>query len=193
MNIDIQKFKTYCESRNWIYDDFASEFTFQFRLCRFIESLHKHYDIELESSIERYGLSNLSKKEIDIDILDTDNNRIAIEIKYIRDSGSHNIGLFDYCEDIKFLEEIVEKNFNQGIAIIFTTIDKLYTPPKKPLKPKNLENLALYSAFRIHKLLQGELKIKTGKMNRSLILNKQYNLKWVDFTDTIKVCIVNVN
>ena len=192
MNIDIQKFKTYCESRNWIYDDFASEFTFQFRLCRFIESLNKDYDIELESSIERYGLSNLSKKEIDIDIIDTDNNRIAIEIKYIRDSGSHNIGMFDYCEDIKFLEEIVEKNFNQGIAIIFTTIDKLYTPPKKSLKPKNSENLALYSAFRIHKLLQGELKIKTGKMNRSLILNKQYSLKWVDFTDTIMVCIVNV-
>jgi hypothetical protein len=192
MNIDILDFKEYCLSRRWIFDEFTSEFTFQFRLCRFIEDSHQDYSIELESNIERYGLSNLAKKEIDIDILERNFNKTAIEVKYIRDFGSHNIGMFNYCEDIKFLEEIVGNVFNNGIAIIFTTIENLYTEPKKSLKPKNIENLALYNAFRINRLLAGELKIKTGKMDRSLVLNGQYNLNWVHFSDTIKACIVNV-
>lgn len=192
MNINIEEFKEYCQSRNWIFDEFTSEFTFQFRLCRFIEDLRDGYQIELESNIERYGLSDLIKKEIDIDILERNYNRTAIEVKYIRDFGSHNIGMFNYCEDIKFLEEIVGNVFNNGIAIIFTTIENLYTEPKKILKPKNIENLALYNAFRINRLLAGELKIKTGKMDRTLILNGQYNLNWVHFSDTIKACIVNV-
>lgn len=192
MNINIEEFKEYCQSRNWIFDEFTSEFTFQFRLCRFIEDLRDGYQIELESNIERYGLSDLIKKEIDIDILERNYNRTAIEVKYIRDFGSHNIGMFNYCEDIKFLEEIVGNVFNNGIAIIFTTIENLYTEPKKFLKPKNIENLALYNAFRINRLLAGELKIKTGKMDRTLILNGQYNLNWVHFSDTIKACIVNV-
>jgi len=92
----------------------------------------------------------------------------------------------------KSVQKAMLKNTSR-LACPAKNISEPKSQVKKPLKPKNLENLALYSAFRIHKLLQGELKIKTGKMNRSLILNKQYNLKWVDFTDTIKVCIVNVN
>ncbi len=192
MNIDIIEFKNYCISRNWIFDQYTSEFTFQFRLCRFIEEVHKDCYIELESNIERYGLSKLTKKEIDIDVIDKNKLKTAIEIKYIRDFGSHNIGMFSYCEDIKFLEEIVENVFENGLAIIFTTIENLYTEPKKELNPKNAENLTLYNAFRISRILSGELKIKTGKMDKAISLKGEYNLNWIDFTDTIKACIVKV-
>ena len=56
MNINIEEFKEYCQSRNWIFDEFTSEFTFQFRLCRFIEGLRDGYQIELESNIERLNI-----------------------------------------------------------------------------------------------------------------------------------------
>lgn len=192
MDIDIIEFKNYCNSRNWIFDQYTSEFTFQFRLCRFIENFYKDYKLELESNIERYGLSKLTKKEIDIDLVDNKNSKTAIEIKYIRDFGSHNIGMYSYCEDIKFLEEIVENIFDNGLAIIFTSIENLYTEPTKELNPKNTENLALYEAFRINRKLCGELKIKTGKMDKTLKLLGQYNLNWIDFNETIKACIVKV-
>ena len=192
MIIDLIKFRDYCELRKWDFNEFTSEFTFQFRLCRYIEDSFDNQNIELESNINRYKLFKLSKKEIDIDILTNDSEKIAIEIKYIRDFGSHNIGMFEFCKDIKFLEELVEQSFSSGIAIIFTTIPNLYTSPNSELKPKNIENINLYNAFRINKNLRGELKIKTGKMDKSLILKNSYPLQWIDFTPNIKACIVNI-
>jgi hypothetical protein len=189
----ILEFKEYCKTRNWLFDDYTSEFTFQFRLCRFLEENNKFNIIELESSIERYNHYNLIKKEIDIDIYNSANNKkIAIELKFVRDKGSYNIGMYKFCEDIKFLEELTERVFDKGYAIIFTTIQELFTQPKKQLKPKNIENLKLYNSFRVDKKLSGNLNIKTGTMKESLILLGEYDLIWEDFSDNIKACIVRI-
>ena len=111
--------------------------------------------------------------------------RTAIEIKYIRDAGSHNIGMFNYCEDIKFLEELTESCFSNGLAILFTTIDKLYTPPKKEMKPKNIANLELYNAFRVNGSLSGILSLQTGEINKTITLKGEYKLNWVKFDKNI--------
>ena len=189
----ISDFKKYSTDRNWKYGKYTSEFTFQFRIARFLESINSDYLIELESNIERYGYKGLIKKEIDIDIVLSKTKRIAIELKYVRDKGSYNIGMYKYCEDIKFLEELTSENFHTGYAIIFTNIKELYTP-KENLNPKNKENFDLYNCFRNKKKLKGLLNIKTGKMNESLKLRNQYNLIWEEFTEEgIMACIVEIN
>jgi hypothetical protein len=188
----ISGFKNYCSKRNWTFDNYCSEFTFQFRICRYLEEVNNNYFIELESNIERYDCGRLIKKEIDIDIISSDNKKIAIELKYVRDQGSFNIGMYKYCEDIKFLEELVETKFDIGYAIIFTNIKELYTAPNRTQNPKNEENKVLYTSFRINKKLTGELKIKTGTMNESLSLRGEYILNWEDFFQNIKVCIVKI-
>jgi hypothetical protein len=66
---DLSDFKKYCNKRDWIIDKYTSEFTLQFRLCRYFEYKYNDICIELESNIQKYELSKLTKKEIDIDIL----------------------------------------------------------------------------------------------------------------------------
>lgn len=189
----LNEFKSYCSIRNWSFDQFTSEFTFQFRICRFLESQSKLKLIELESNINRYGLYNLTKKEIDIDITDEQKNRIAIELKYVRDKGSYNIGMYKFCEDLKFLEELTRsKAFDTGYGIIFTSIPELYSKPKRELNPKNKENLKLYEGFRLKKRLSGDLAIKTGSLNENLNLSGSYSIHWQDFALNIKACLIKV-
>lgn len=190
--IDLQKFADYCNKRNWGFDQFTSEFTFQFRLCRFLESENSDISIELESNVERYKHTGLTKKEIDLDILTSNSSKIAIELKFHRDKGTYNIGMFNYCKDIKFLEELTEKNFEKGYAIIFTTIPEFYTRPIKAQNPKNIENIHLYNCFRENFSIEGQLQIRTGSLNKQLNLACTYPLNWVDFTENIKACIIEV-
>lgn len=188
----ITEFKKFCETKNWFFDDYTSEFTIQFRLCRFLDFLYTSNIIELESNIERYGYTALIKKEIDIDIRSDSGIRTAIELKFIRDQGSYNIGMYKFCEDIKFLEQLTELEFHKGLSIVFTNIKELYTKPNKPINPKNKENLHLYNCFRNEFKLKGEIKIKTGNFNDSLTLKGEYDLNWIDFTNYIKVCVIEV-
>jgi hypothetical protein len=188
----ILNFKKYCNDKKWKWDNYTSEFTFQFRISRFLDSHYNNIEIELESSVFRYNISKLIKKEIDIDI-ELNNTKYAIELKYIRDKGSFNIGMFKYCEDIKFIEQLMEnKIIEKGYAILFTTIPEVYSKPNKQLNPKNIENLKLYRAFRELYEVNGNLSIKTGKLNESLYLKGKYKLNWLDFIDNIKVCFIEI-
>jgi hypothetical protein len=188
----IQNFKEYCNHKSWKWDNFTSEFTFQFRLSRFLDTHYNNIEIELESSVYRYNISNLIKKEIDIDV-EFNNTKYVIELKYIRDKGSFNIGMYKFCEDIKFIEQLIEnKIFDKGYAVLFTTIQEVYSKPSKQLNPKNIENLNLYKAFRELFEISGNLSIKTGKLNESLYLKGKYKLNWLDFNDNIKVCLIEI-
>lgn len=190
----IQRFKEYSDQRNWSYDNFTSEFTLQFRICRFLEEEISGIQIELESNINRYNIYNLIKKEIDVDILDINNHRSAIEIKYVKDLGSYNIGMYKFTEDLKFLEQLVShETFNSGYGILFTSVEKVFTEPKKPLNPRNKENLRLYECFRVNKRLSGNMQIKTGKLKGELTLDGTYPINWEMFTPNIKACIVKIN
>ena len=185
--------KDYCQSQRWTIDRYTSEFTLQFRICRFLQSLDSNLVIELESNINRYGLEKFTKKEIDIEYYNND-IRSCIELKYIRDKGSYNIGMFRFYEDIKFVEELIESGkFQNGYCILFTSLKELYTTPKRKLNPKNKENLKLYKSYREKKQLGGTVSIKTGKLDKSISIKGQYNLNWFDFDNGIKSCIVTIS
>jgi hypothetical protein len=188
----VSEFKKYCVDRNWKFDNYTSEFTFQFRICRFLDSMNMANEIELESNIQRYNFPQLIKKEIDIDFIDLKGKKIAMELKFVRDLGSFNIGMYKFCEDVKFLEQLVQNGFDSGFALIFTTIEKIYTRSNKEMKPRNPENTALYCSFREKFQISGSLSIKTGNLNQSILLKGKYDLNWEDFLGNIKVCVVKV-
>ena len=189
----ISEFKKYSQSNSWNIDRYTSEFTLQFRICRFLQSIDSNFMIELESNINRYSLEKFTKKEIDIDYYKNDDKHSCIELKYVRDKGSYNIGMFSFYEDIKFVEELVESGkFKNGYCILFTSIKELYTPPNKKLNPKNKENIRLYDSFRVKKQLSGTVSIKTGTLNKSISIKGKYNLNWFDFQDDIKCCVLNI-
>jgi hypothetical protein len=187
-------FKKYCTERRWMIDKFSSEFTIQFRLSWYIQSIDSNCQIELESNVNRYSIGNLVKKEIDIDYYNiSQNEKIAIELKYIRDKGSYNIGIFRYYEDIKFLEQLIEsEKFDKGYCILFTSVPEMYTEPFKSLNPRNEENLDLYQSFRCSKILQGTVSIKTGKLNKAISISGSYPLEWIHFSNDIRACIVEI-
>ena len=190
----ISNFKDYCQSQKWTIDRYTSEFTLQFRICRFLQSLDSNLVIELESNINRYDLEKFTKKEIDIEYYNNDNIHSCIELKYIRDKGSYNIGMFRFYEDIKFVEELIESGkFENGYCVLFTSINKLYTSPNRILNPKNKENLKLYESFRIDKQLGGTVSIKTGSLDKSISIKGKYNLNWFDFDNEIKSCVIRIN
>lgn len=190
----ISNFKDYCQSQRWTIDRYTSEFTLQFRMCRFLQSLDSNLVIELESNINRYGLEKFTKKEIDIEYYNNDDIHSCIELKYIRDKGSYNIGMFLFYEDIKFVEELIKSGkFQNGYCVLFTSIKELYTTPNRKLNPKNKENLKLYESFRIKKQLGGTVSIKTGRLDKSISIKGKYNLNWFDFDNEIKSCIVKIS
>jgi len=190
----ISNFKDYCQSQKWTIDRYTSEFTLQFRICRFLQSLDSNLVIELESNINRYDLEKFTKKEIDIEYYNNDNIHSCIELKYIRDEGSYNIGMFSFYEDIKFVEELIESGkFENGYCVLFNSINKLYTSPNRILNPKNKENLKLYESFRIDKQLGGTVSIKTGSLDKSISIKGKYNLNWFDFDNEIKSCVIRIN
>jgi len=190
----IFNFKDYYQSQRWTIDRYTSEFTLQFRICRFLQSLDSNLVIELESNINRYGLEKFTKKEIDIEYYKNDDKHSCIELKYIRDEGSYNIGMFSFYEDIKFVEELIESGkFENGYCVLFNSINKLYTSPNRILNPKNKENLKLYESFRIDKQLGGTVSIKTGSLDKSISIKGKYNLNWFDFDNEIKSCVIRIN
>ena len=163
-------------------------------MCRFLQSLDSNLVIELESNINRYGLEKFTKKEIDIEYYNNDDIHSCIELKYIRDKGSYNIGMFLFYEDIKFVEELIKSGkFQNGYCVLFTSIKELYTTPNRKLNPKNKENLKLYESFRIKKQLGGTVSIKTGRLDKSISIKGKYNLNWFDFDNEIKSCIVKIS
>lgn len=190
----ITKFKGYCQLQGWTVDRFTSEFTLQFRICRFLQSMDSNLIIELESNINRHSLKDLTKKEIDIEYQKNKNRYSCIELKYIRDLGSYNIGMFRFYEDIKFVEELIDSGkFQNGYCVLFTSIKELYTSPNRKLNPKNKENLILYESFRIDKQLSGTVSLKTGTLDNTISINGKYNLDWLDFDIGVKSCIIEIN
>jgi len=172
--------------RGYHIDDFTSEFTIQHRLALFLDAyLSKKYECELEVSVEKFGWKNLTKKEIDIVVSSTE-ERHAIELKFIRDQGSFNIGIYGVCEDVRFLEELKDGGFESVCSYVFTTLPDVFTPTNGAPNPKNPQNMSLYVQFRNAKNLQRKIAIKTGALNKEVNFERSHPFSWMDFVDGVK-------
>ena len=187
-----QGFTKWLGEKGYMIDEYTSEFTIQFLLACFLDTvLPPGHKCELEVSIRRFNIvESLRKKEIDL-VVTIGNERHAIEIKFVRDRGTFNIGMFRISEDILFLEQLKDRGFNSVCSLAITNIPELYTLPNQQLNPRNAENLRLYTAFRIDRLLSGTLKILTGNLNEEVTLQREHRLEWFDFISKTKMAVVS--
>jgi hypothetical protein len=111
-------------------------------------------------------------------------------MKFCRDKGTYNIGMFAFLEDIIFGEELLKEGFTSFGALFFSDIPEHFTQPAKPLRPKNIENTALHERFRKERKLYGKISIKTGDLNSSVGLDGSYDLQWHNLNETVKYTFV---
>lgn len=186
-------FFSWLQRRGLSFDDYTSEFTIQFRLAVFLENyLSKQANIQLEVNTRRFGLQGMVKSEIDICIIFPDGSRHAIELKYLRDPGTYNIGMFSICEDIRFLEQLRAGGFASGCSLSFSNLKRVYqSHPQAPVA-RNLENQALHTRFRHEQRVYGELQICTGTLNKTLTLQGRYDLAWQPVTPEVQALVVQL-
>ena len=135
--------------------------------------------VELEVNVMRLpGInSRLRKKEADIVITNND-TRSGIEVKYWKDPGTYNIGMFRLYEDVCFVEQLCDSGFATSGVLFLTDISEHYTKMSRVPTPKNPENSILHTTFRYDQCLQGTVRIKTGGLDDSVTISNRYPLCW---------------
>lgn len=188
----VTEFKTYCDAYGWAFDNYSSEFTFQFRLGWFINEKYKdRFIVDFETNIRKLDIPRKFKSEIDIYAKDrlTQADH-AIEVKFIKDPMGYDISLFNLCVDIKFLEQLkMNNNFKSTTSLAFSTIEKAYTPPANGKYKATDKRLHFYKCFREDKCISGTI----FRSEKEIVeFDAEYRLEWFDFTPRIKACIIHV-
>ena len=130
-----------------------------------------------------------TKREIDI-FWEHEKTHHAIELKFHRDLGSFDLGIFHFLEDVLFGEELIAAGFESFGALFFTDVDKFHTAPRKTLRPKNPENMELYHRFRVERCIYGDTRLHTGKFDKTVSLRGRYSLAWHEFVGDTKFTFV---
>lgn len=110
----------------------------------------------------------LVKKEIDI-VVSIPESAIhyAIELKCPR-SGMYPEQMFKACEDLQFLEELVQKGFAGGIFVIHVVDAPFYQGAMR----------GIYDYFRGGKSIEGEIHKPTGSRDKKVSLKGSYQVDW---------------
>ncbi len=183
MNINQDILDTFCKwliSSKFPIAAWTNEKTLQNQLGLFLNYwLPRSALVELEVNIDRLLGSHkqLAKMEADIVVTDRE-SRSGIEVKFWRDQGSYNIGMFKCYEDIRFLEDLRSCGFGQSALLFFTEVRAHYTKVSAIPQPKNMENYDLHKTFRYDQQLSGTVRIKTGKMDQTISISGNYHLNW---------------
>jgi hypothetical protein len=73
------------------------------------------------------GVTGLVKKEIDISVLPLDSSeRVAIELKFPR-NGQYPEQMFKCCQDIRFLEQLVDAGLAAGMFVMVVSDPLFYS------------------------------------------------------------------
>jgi len=186
-------FIKYCDHYGWYFDNHSSEFTFQFRFGWFLNSISSNqYLIDFETNVKKkFEIRDTCKTELDIYVYDKmHNTNNGIEIKYIKDKMGYDISLYKMCEDIKFLEELQATNiFTTTYSVAFTSIQNSFTPPKNGKYKASGERLEFYRNFRERHFIP---KAIYRNNKQQLTLRNEYKIEWIDFNESIKVCLIEV-
>jgi len=113
------------------------------------------------------GTPRLTKKEIDLVVTDG-SQHCAIEIKCPR-QGRHPETMFDACQDIAFLEELIEIGFRGGVFAIHVNDPLFYSGGSAD---------GIYAYFRSAKPLTGAVNKPTGKSTGVARLRGSYVVRW---------------
>jgi hypothetical protein len=149
-----------------------NESTLQMELGMFLRQQHPELKIHLERPITHFGKQPQdTKKEIDVSILDADGRPLAaIELK-MPQNGKVPETMFEYCEDIRFCEALVQVGFQTAFAVILTDDHLFWEGHKQD---------GIYSHFRATTLITKTIFKPTGegKNVTSTDINGSYLVNW---------------
>ena len=173
---------------------FHSEADFQFALAWRIRELMPNCKVRLEYKV------HLEDKPLYLDVW-LSSLGTAIELKYktrqllapmadesysLVDQSARNLSRYDFLDDVRRLERIVEAHrARRGFAVMLTNDRGFWDPPTAGKRTDD-------AAFRLHegRELGGMLawshadKLETKKSRRqSILLSGSYNLRWHDYSD----------
>ena len=166
---------------------FHSEADFQHYLAW---KIHKEFNENFEIRLEFV----IGAKHIDIILIDSDKNKIGIELKYktkkslvkideedynLKSHGAQDIGRYDVIKDIERLEELVTEDKIKLGFVIFLTNDESYMRKVK----KNASEFSLEDGREITgKMNWGKNTGDGTKKNRekTLSLNGKYKIDWIN-------------
>lgn len=171
--------------------DIYNEFGIQFELALFLRNLQefKGYKIELERPINHFGIKksqSIPKKEIDLCIYKENQFLAAVEIK-VSKNGQVPLQLYKFCEDICFLEQLMQGQFESAYALVLVNSDTFYQSKHK--------NDGIYSYFRGDntRSINGKITCPTGKDRGSSInIANEYKVVWHELVDKWKFYLLEV-
>ena len=168
--------------QEWIGEFFAgaidpaeyiyNEASFQHELALYIRSrLPNKWRLYMErpASMLRTAAVGLTKKEIDLAVVDlTDDAVVAVELKCPR-RGQHPEQMFKACQDIEFLEQLNRAGFAGGIFAMHVNDPLFY---ERGIKE------GIYGAFRGEGVLHGRIRKPTGARDAAATLHGTYSPYW---------------
>ena len=195
--------------------DIYNEFSLQHELGIFLRKVFKTQNtestkIQFERNISFFGLKKeddkskeklFEKSEMDICIFKPPRDwkgepinlhktpSTVIELKFPR-NGKYPEEMFSFCEDIRFLEQLLEAGFNKAYLVIFVN-DKYFYSGKCVGRNGN----KIYSYFRIgcEKPLTGCIQKPTGKTDKKLQIKGIYQVKWHHIYKDFKYALIEAN
>ncbi|MDG1719893.1 MAG: hypothetical protein P8I31_01405 [Bacteroidia bacterium] len=171
--------------------DLYNEFGLQFELALYLRNLNEFNDfkIELERPINHFGIvktSEIPKKEIDVCIYKNNVLKTAIEIK-VSTNGQVPLQLFKFCEDICFLEQLMNSNFEYAYSLVLVNSDDFY-------RAKNKKD-GIYKYFRGENksTLTGKIECPTGKEKGKLItIMNSYQIIWTELINGFSFYLIEI-
>ena len=191
----IISFQGFLAEEKFELDSFVSEATIQHELAYFLRNhFGRLYKLSLEVNIAKFGMSKKSsyKKEIDI-VINSNSKKHFIELKYLRDAPSMDLGMFSICEDIYFAGQLLDAGFDSGCVFVVTTLRNLYTPQTFLRRFRYECNRILHEQFQIHQEVSGEITLKSGSSDRRLQLNGCHSMIWNDFLENAKYSVITLD
>jgi len=162
-----------------------NEFSLQHEVGCYIRSvLSTEFKIQFERPTEFFGIAHhaLEKKEIDIAVF-SDSEKIAIELKFPR-NGQYPEQMFKACQDIRFLEQLCDAGFDQGLFVMVADDDGFYSPKR--------QNSGIYRFFRAGHPLHGWIRKPTGRQDHTLTIHGTYQITWYPIHNSLRYALVRV-
>ena len=164
-----------------------NEFSLQHEVGCYIRSvLPAEFRVQFERPTDFFGIGHraLEKKEIDIVIFSNDRTeKSAIELKFPR-SGQYPEQMFKACQDIRFLEQLCDAGFGQGLFVMVADDDGFYSARAR--------NDGIYRFFRLGHLLHGSIRKPTGSKDCVLNIRGKYQITWVPIRGRFRYAVVSV-
>ena len=144
-----------------------NEFSLQHELGLFLRDNIHDYKVQFERNTSFFDICNLIKHEIDI-VVFNEKCRYAIELKYPK-NGQYPEQMFLFIKDIKFMEELKHKGFDETFCLTVVDDKNFYCGKKID---------GVYSYFRDNNTIHGSIVKPTGIKKETIDIYGKYKIEW---------------